>query len=131
MFQDFANIWIISKLTFFLHHGLRPTDIKFNSFQFHTHTHFIPAKKYFLYIKVCRYNIFNFIVVYLILYFVNKNMLQNIVYTAICIISGPNFFVTMVFDIQIQNLIYFNSIQLFNIWIISGIIVFLHHGLQI
>ena len=33
MFQDFVNIWIISGLTFFLHHGLRFTDIIYNSFQ--------------------------------------------------------------------------------------------------
>ena len=33
VFQNFVNIWIISGVTFFLHHGLRYTDIIYYSFQ--------------------------------------------------------------------------------------------------
>ena len=107
MFQDFVNIWIISGPTFFLNHGLRFTEKKLNSFQFHTHAHFIPAKKDFWYIKVRRYNIFNFILLYHILSFVNKNIFQKFVYIVYLHYFRSNFFfVTMVLDMQIQ----FNSI---------------------
>ena len=92
MFQDFVNIWIISGLTFFLHHGLRSTDIIFNQFQFQTHAHFIPAKIDFWYIKVCRYNIFNFILFNFMLSFVNKNMFQNFVYIVNLHYFRSNFF---------------------------------------
>ena len=147
-FINFYFIWCISKLcqyldyfrfNFFLHHGLRPTNKIYNSFQFdltiwcknpcwfgsalsfpvsfssenrnlnwgprnlhkecahpnrwgdkhtHTHSHFIPSKKDFWYIKVHRYNIFNFILFNFVIYFVNKYMFQNFVYIVLCIIPG-------------------------------------------
>ena len=58
--------WNYFRSNFFLHHGLGSSDTKFDSFQFHTHAHFIPGKKDFWYIKVRRYNIFNFILFYII-----------------------------------------------------------------
>ena len=73
----------------------------------HTHAHFITSKKVFWYIKVRRYNIFNFILVYYILSFVNKYMFQNFIYIVNLHHFRSNFFfVTMVLDMQIQ----FNSI---------------------
>ena len=113
MFQDFVNIWIISELIFFFHHGLRSTDIKFNSFQFHTHAYFLPAKRDFLYIKVHEYNIFNLILIHFMSSFVKKHMLQNFVYIVNLHNFRSNFFfIAMVLDMKIQNLIYFNSSQL-------------------
>ena len=58
-------------------------------------------------------------------------MFQNFVYIVNFHYFRSIFFsLTMVLDMQIQNRIYFNSIQLFHIWLISGQTFFCHHGLR-
>ena len=107
MFQNFANIWIISGPTFFLPHGPRSTEIKFNSFQFNWH-------------QVCstQINLIQF----------KENLFKSIQTNSIE-------FDSIQFQwIQLFSVLFFISFDKFqnfvNIWIISGLTVILHHGLR-
>ena len=132
MFQNFFNIWIISGLTFFIHHSLRSTDVKFNSFQFHTHAHSKSAKFFFWFIKVHRYNIFN-----LILFYINrlktKICFKTLSILSICIISGQTFFRHhgLRYANTKSNSILFNSTHSnFDLFQVKGQTFSLHHGLR-
>ena len=102
---------------------------KINSFQFHTHAHFIPAKKDFWYIKVRRYNIINFILFYSILSFVNKTL--SIL--SICIVSGQTFFrhQGLRYKNTKSNLLQLNStFSILDLFQVKGQTFSLHHGLR-
>ena len=121
MFQDFVQIWIFSGQTFFLHHGLRSTDITFNSLQFHTHAHFIPTKKDFWYIKVY------------VIFCKQKKCFKTLSLLSICIVSGQTFFrhQGLRYKNTKSNLLQLNStFSILDLFQVKGQTFSLHHGLR-